>query len=107
MRLSILAISIALSAAFGQAANSAGALGSIEGAIVNGAGNLPLANAAVVLTAADGRNTLSVMTSPDGRFVFRNVEAGNYRLSATRRGFVDDGRGAFRLPVQAGESVKA
>ena len=103
----IVAFSLALVAtAFGQVA-AGGDLSTIEGSVVNLAQNVPIANATVLLTPADPRQALTVNSSADGHFVFRDVASGKYRLSANRRGFVDDGREASLLTLQAGQSLQA
>jgi hypothetical protein len=91
-----------VSVALGQ---SAARPGTIEGAILSLVKGAPLPDANVVLTPVDHGNALSMTTAQDGRFAFRNVEAGKYRLSATRRGFVEDGR-ETAITLQSGQELK-
>ena len=72
----IVAFSLALVAtAFGQVA-AGGDLFTIEGSVVNLAQNVPIANATVLLTPADPHQALTVNSSADGHFVFRDVGVG-------------------------------
>src|SRR5579883_2778400 len=62
----------------------------LAGKAVNAVTGEPLKKTHVVLqgTTADNIGAgSSVMTGPDGTFVFKEVEAGTYRLSANRTGF--------------------
>jgi Carboxypeptidase regulatory-like domain len=103
----LLALFTLVSAAFGQTGAGAGPPGVVEGSVVNLVQGAPLSNAHVLLTAADSpQKTLSVTTSPDGRFTFRDVSPGTYRLSASRRGFVDDGHEASSVTLQHGQELK-
>src|SRR5262245_63430006 len=64
--------------------------GSIEGIVSNAGSGEPLSKALVELVPADGdASTPDVATtSPDGKFAFRNIQPGRYRLSAARAGYV-------------------
>jgi hypothetical protein len=55
----------------------------IIGQVVDGASGQPIPSAIVTLD----RST-RVMTTSDGRFVFRNLNPGDYRLSATKSGYL-------------------
>lgn len=74
-------ISLLLQAAAPQATAS------IEGVVVKAGSNEPLAGVSVELSRAAGApagQAATVITADDGRFVFRDVAAGSYRLVATR-----------------------
>jgi hypothetical protein len=61
----------------------------IAGTIVNAIGGNPLARARVTIAdARNPRNTLSMVTSEDGRFDFKQVSAGKYSLQGAKRGFI-------------------
>jgi Carboxypeptidase regulatory-like domain len=64
--------------------------GSIEGIVSNAGSGEPLSKALVELVPADNdASTPDVATtSPDGKFTFRNIQPGRYRLSAARAGYV-------------------
>jgi hypothetical protein len=57
----------------------------ITGTAVDAVSGAPVKEAEVFLTR--GRTTLSVLTQPDGRFVFEHLEAGKYGLSARGKGY--------------------
>ena len=57
----------------------------ITGTTVDAVSGAPVKEADVFLTR--GRDTLSVLTQPDGRFVFEHLEAGKYALSARGKGY--------------------
>ena len=63
----------------------------IIGQVVDGASGQPIPGAIVTLD----RST-RVMTTSDGRFVFRNLNPGDYRLSATKSGYLAGEFGAQR-----------
>lgn len=76
-------------------------VGAIVG-LVNGA-NGPVAEAVVVLRNRD-REVARTMTDATGRYNFRGVRAGNYVVSAAKRG---EGEGSTQVTVVAGQSVRA
>ena len=62
----------------------------------------PLSKAAVTLTRVDGqRQIYTASTGADGKFVFQNVDPAQYRLGATRNGYVRSEYGA-RAPNRPG-----
>src|SRR5215471_1599026 len=77
--------------------------GSISGYVLKMGSSDPLAKAVVTITLLNGaRNqSYSATTAAGGQFAFQNVEPGQYRLSATRSGFVRMEYGA-RTPNRAG-----
>ncbi len=80
----------------------------LAGKAVNAVTGEPLKKTHVVLqgTTADNIGAgSSVMTGPDGTFVFKEVEAGTYRLSANRTGFAPAAYGAKKLST-AGTDLK-
>jgi len=56
----------------------------------------PIRGAIVTLTAAELPGGRSVMTDPDGRFVFDNLPAGRYTISASKAPFISTSYGAKR-----------
>jgi Carboxypeptidase regulatory-like domain len=73
----------------GQSASAPKAI--IIGQVVDGSSGQAIPSAIVTLD----RST-RVMTTSDGRFVFRNLDPGNYGLSATKSGYVSTEFGAQR-----------
>ncbi len=60
----------------------------ISGTIVDGRDGRPLADAKVTVTPVDQQEgARSVITGSSGQFLFENLDALRYRLSATRRGY--------------------
>src|SRR6266699_6993357 len=57
----------------------------ITGTAVDAVSGAPVKEAEVFLTR--GQTTFSVLTQPDGRFVFEHLEAGKYTLSAKGKGY--------------------
>ena len=61
----------------------------ISGTVVNALTGSPLSQALVALTdTADQVNTLSVLTTEDGRFAFTSLKPGKFSLLGARRGFI-------------------
>src|SRR3954453_19384867 len=92
-----------------QAAQAAPATGSIEGQVFNLATGAPLKRASVRLSAIGrggrggpgggpfaGPQQQSRETDDQGRFVFSNLDAGRYYLSAERQGFLRQNYGGRR-----------
>src|SRR5262245_29208283 len=77
--------------------------GSISGYVLKMGTNDPLAKAVVTVTTVNGARTqsYSATTTAGGQFAFQNLEPGQYRLSATRSGFVRMEYGA-RYPNRPG-----
>jgi len=71
----------------------------IEGLVVKSGNGDPIALAAVELSRqGDGRGKSVVAgTDADGKFIFRNIAAGVYRITATRPGFVRSEYGQRRV----------
>jgi len=62
----------------------------IAGTVVNTVGGSPLARARVsIFEAANPQNTLSGITSEDGRFEFTQLAPGKYSLQGAKRGFAE------------------
>jgi protocatechuate 3,4-dioxygenase beta subunit len=82
---------------------------SVAGQVVNAATGEPVRRATVSLRRVDARNrtsgtraaTYGAVTDSDGRFTVKDLEAGSYRLSADKPGFVTQEYGA-RLPGRTG-----
>jgi Carboxypeptidase regulatory-like domain len=73
--------------------------GLIVGQVIDGATGKGVSSAVVTLASAR-----RVMTTSDGRFVFRNLPEGSHNLTASKSGYIDGGFGARRpggptLPV--------
>lgn len=82
-----------------QAANGTAV---VEGLIVRAGDASPLAKARVTLTRTDARNrSTSVTTDAAGKFLFSGLDAGSYRLTATRNGYSRAEYGQ-RTPGRAG-----
>jgi hypothetical protein len=87
--------------------------GSVEGTVVRAGTSQPIANAVVELSGTNKSDPLAMATGADGKFAFRNVTPGPYRLAASRSGYLDssygqrgpNGSGAA-LVVEADQSVK-
>ena len=63
----------------------------VEGMVINAENSRPVPRAQVVLQRIRGpQASKSVRTDGNGRFIFRNVDPGTYRLSAERQGFFSD-----------------
>jgi protocatechuate 3,4-dioxygenase beta subunit len=65
---------------------------SIEGVVVRAGTAHPIARAVVQLSGLQP-SPLSMTTGADGRFEFRNIPPGSYRLSASRTGYLDSAYG--------------
>src|SRR5215470_17429122 len=75
---------------------------SIQGFVLKMGTGEPLSKAAVTLTRSDGqRQIYTASTGPDGKFILQNVEPAQYRLGATRNGYVRSEYGA-RAPNRPG-----
>lgn len=63
---------------------------SIGGGVTKAGSTEPLANVTLELRAADAGDSVqyTVISADDGKFSFRNVKAGKYRLVANRSGYV-------------------
>jgi protocatechuate 3,4-dioxygenase beta subunit/5-hydroxyisourate hydrolase-like protein (transthyretin family) len=88
--------------AFGSIlAAQTGGLSSVEGQVLSSAGGTPVRRAVVSLQRTTGRavrpgeppqtqmSTAEVETDDQGRFAFRDLEAGGYRVTVQRPGFVN------------------
>lgn len=80
----------------------------LEGVVLEHATGNPIAGAKVKLSVADGSTGVeSIQTAgADGKFAFRNVQPGSYRLSASSNGFVTQQYGAL-LPGGPGRVIAA
>lgn len=87
---------------------------SIAGMVVRLAGSEPLRKAGVLLTSADDQSrSVSVTSDAGGRFAFKGLPAGRYRLTVSRRGFVTQSYGQRKpddpgalLTLRPGQEVK-
>jgi hypothetical protein len=125
-------LAAAVSAHAFQTPAQAPAKGSIEGQVVNGRTGAPLKRAMVRLVGVHqtmgpaaipsnlpGRGgarpvMMNKETDDQGHFVFTNLDAGQYRLTAERQGFLRQSWGSRKLsggstpvPVGEGQAVKA
>ncbi len=79
----------------------AGEPGAIDGRVVNAVTGEPLKKAAVVLfslsPSRSGRpvQPRTVLSDAEGRFVFHGVAGGDYRVTASRPGFIDPQMGTY------------
>lgn len=85
-----------------QSASAAPAYFHIHGTVVDGSSGSPLADAKVVIALAGESDALQVLiTNEDGKFAFKDLAGGKYRLSAECRGYVaqsfDQHEGHFSL----------
>ena len=80
-------------------------LTSLEGKIVNSVSAQPVHRASLLLQPAGGGTGFRSLSGADGSFVFENVPAGRYRLSAERTGFLGQEFGA-RSPFAAGTQLE-
>src|SRR3984885_2415335 len=75
---------------FPQAPASSPAAFRVSGVVVDALGGQPLARAQVILSRQGAHDWVQTVTTGDGgRFAFENVPAGQYVLSARRKGYVD------------------
>jgi protocatechuate 3,4-dioxygenase beta subunit len=66
----------------------------ISGLVVTLAASAPLKKARIVLQSADDpKQSVSTITTADGRFTLRKIEPGPYRLSVSRPGYVNQAYG--------------
>src|SRR5262245_24625354 len=89
---------------------------SVAGSVLRVGTNEPVAGAQVVLTRVPPSGAApSITTDSEGKFVFKDVPSGTYRLSASRNGFARQEFGSRRidqtgtrsiLNVVAGQPVK-
>src|SRR5262245_30648393 len=66
---------------------------SIEGVVVRAGRSEPLARAIVQLRGTSRSESLAMATGADGRFEFRNIPPGSYRLTVARNGYLDSAYG--------------
>ncbi|HEX4603889.1 MAG TPA: carboxypeptidase-like regulatory domain-containing protein, partial [Candidatus Angelobacter sp.] len=81
----------------------------IEGTVLNIQNSRTIPHAVVNLRQTRGGQSKATRSDGNGHFVFRNVDAGSYRLTAERQGFFSDDRKREYQPVidvSAGEHVK-
>jgi protocatechuate 3,4-dioxygenase beta subunit len=77
----------------------------IEGKVVAAATGMPLGKAWIMLRKAEGRDQgVSTRTNAGGKFTFKDLEPGRYRLSAVRNGYVRQEYGQ-RRPDAAGTTL--
>src|SRR5947199_1005217 len=74
--------------------------GTIKGAVKDGSGS-PVSGATVTLRSESTSRSTSVVTKPDGSYVFTSLEAGAYAVEAVREGFEKSSRARVTLGVQA------
>jgi hypothetical protein len=81
----------------------------IEGTVLNIQNSRTIPHAVVNLRQTQGGQSKATRSDGNGHFVFRNVDAGSYRLTAERQGFFSDDRKREYQPVidvSVGEHVK-
>ena len=89
------------------------ARGSIEGFVIKLGTSEPVFNARVVLSRSQGRGeSYAATTEIGGRFAFQNLEAGEYRISVTRNGYIrseygqrSPNRPGLPLTLNAGQKI--
>jgi protocatechuate 3,4-dioxygenase beta subunit len=86
---------------------------SIEGLVIQAGTAQPVLRAIVELNGERLREPLATVTAADGRFEFRNIASGQYRLTVSRSGYLDGGYGKrgpngtpAALAVPEGQSLK-
>src|SRR5437870_2362334 len=92
---------------------------SIEGMVVRAGSNEPIAGAKISvlpggpLTSFTNLGTRSATTGKDGKFVLKDLEAGQYRVVAARNGYARQeygqraiGRPGIVLNMAAGQSIR-
>ena len=89
----LLAVGAAQAAAPAQAP---AATGVIAGRLTSADQGRPVRKAQVKLVALSPKQTHNTVTDADGRFVFPNLPAGQYSLSASKPGYLDSVFGALR-----------
>src|SRR5262245_17537275 len=77
---------------------------SLEGIVLRAGTNEPIAKAVVELSGSGSQRT-AVATGPDGKFEFRNVAPGSYRVAVSRAGFLNSVYGQ-RGPNGTGSALK-
>src|SRR5215510_2920997 len=88
-------------------------LGSVDGIVLRAGTSQPISNAVVELTGNDKSGPLALATGPDGRFEFRHLQPGQYRLAVSRTGYLNSSYGqrgpngsGKTLEVGAGQTIK-
>jgi protocatechuate 3,4-dioxygenase beta subunit len=86
--------------------------GSIQGVVVKAGSSEPVLKAVIELSG-NGSQPIATSTGADGKFEFRNVAPGRYRLAASRAGFLDSAYGqrgpngtGSALVIENGQSLK-
>jgi len=75
---------------------------SVAGMVVRKGSNEPIHFARITLTSdGDDQKSLHGTTAADGRFTFKDVPPGDYRVTVTRNGYVSEAYGA-RRPMDPG-----
>jgi uncharacterized protein (DUF2141 family) len=88
-----------------QAQAQAVGTGLIIGQVVTGDSGTPVRRARVALSGAELRGQRSTMTDDEGRFVFTQLPAGRYSMTASKAGFVNIAYGA-KAPGRAGTPIQ-
>jgi hypothetical protein len=79
-------------------------LGSLEGTVLQAGTAQPVPRAVVELIGTNKEPPIVMATAADGKFEFRNLPPGRYRLNVSRNGYLD-GKPA-NITIEAGEAVK-
>src|SRR5438105_11401674 len=86
---------------------------SIGGVVVKAGTSDPVAKAVVEVRTNTGAVSSAMATGDDGKFEFRNLAPGSYRLTVSRDGYLDSAYGqrgpngsGRPLAVAAGQAVK-
>ena len=72
--------------------------GNINGTVTGYDDNSPIEGASVLLMPG----SKTVITSPDGTFVFKDIEAGKYTISVQKNGYQSDRK---NIEISSGEDV--
>jgi hypothetical protein len=80
-------------------------LASVEGIVLRAGTSQPIAKAVVELSGNSASESLAMATGADGKFEFRNLAPGRYRLAVSRSGYLDSAYGQ-RGPYGSGTALE-
>lgn len=80
---------------------------SVEGTVVNSATGDPIRKARVTLAPVDeGADPYATTTDAKGHFLIDEVDAGRYRLAASRNGYTEPRKSGPALTLEKGQNIK-